>query len=122
MYQYAEITFLIALEEIAQLIFHFQLEQALLNQKQQQLEADLAKKERDRLEEMRKREQNRIMEVYNIKIVACLTHISQWTIPLLSVQFSWDGGARWRNGRASDSESRGPGFDPHCWHRFALIP
>ena len=24
---------------------------------------------------------------------------------------SW--GARWRSGRASDSESRGPGFDPH---------
>ena len=93
-----------ALEEIAQLIFHFQLEQALLNQKQQQLEADLAKKERDRLEEMRKREQNRIMEVYKIEIVSCLTHISQWTIPLLSVQFSWDWGGQWGSGRASDSE------------------
>ena len=26
-------------------------------------------------------------------------------------------GARWRSGRASDSESRGPGFDPHRRHR-----
>ena len=41
----------------------FQLEQALLSQKQLQMEADLAKKEKERLEEMRKREQNRIMEV-----------------------------------------------------------
>ena len=40
-----------------------QLEQSLLSQKQMQLEADLAKKEKDRLEEMRRREQNRIMEV-----------------------------------------------------------
>ena len=26
-------------------------------------------------------------------------------------------GARWRSGRASDSESRGPGIDPHRRHR-----
>ena len=25
-------------------------------------------------------------------------------------------GAWWRSGRASDSESRGPGFDPHRSH------
>ena len=25
-------------------------------------------------------------------------------------------GVRWRSGRASDSESRGPGFDPHKLH------
>ena len=27
-------------------------------------------------------------------------------------------GVRWRSGRASDSESRGPGFDPHKRRRF----
>ena len=43
-----------------------QLEQAILNQKQQQIEADLAKKEKERLEEMRRREQNRIMEVMSL--------------------------------------------------------
>ena len=46
----------------------------MLNQKQQQLEADLAKKERERLEEMRKREQNRIMEVNNITKKSELSH------------------------------------------------
>ena len=33
-----------------------------------QLEADLAKKEKDRLEEMRRREQNRIMEVMTLTV------------------------------------------------------
>ena len=27
-------------------------------------------------------------------------------------------GARWRSGRASGSESRAPGFDPHSRHRI----
>ena len=30
-------------------------------------------------------------------------------------------GARWRSGRASDSESRGPGFDPHKRHRVVSL-
>ena len=30
-------------------------------------------------------------------------------------------GARWRKGRASGSESRGPGFDPHRRHRVASL-
>ena len=29
-------------------------------------------------------------------------------------------GARWRSGRASDSESRGPEFDLHMRHRVSL--
>ena len=29
------------------------------------------------------------------------------------VPSQWPGGARWNSGRASDSESRGPEFDPH---------
>ena len=31
------------------------------------------------------------------------------------------GGARWRSGRASDSESRGPGFEPHKRHRVVSL-
>ena len=27
----------------------------------------------------------------------------------------------WRSGRASDSESRGPGFDPHKRHRVVSL-
>ena len=30
-------------------------------------------------------------------------------------------GARWRSGRASDSESRGPGFEPHKRHRVVSL-
>ena len=30
-------------------------------------------------------------------------------------------GARWRSGRASDSESRGLGFDPHKRHRVVSL-
>ena len=30
-------------------------------------------------------------------------------------------GARWRSGRASDSESRGHGFDPHRHHRVVSL-
>ena len=30
-------------------------------------------------------------------------------------------GAQWRSGRASDSESRGPGFDPHRRHRVVSL-
>ena len=30
-------------------------------------------------------------------------------------------GARWCCGRASDSESRGPGFDPHKRHRVVSL-
>ena len=30
-------------------------------------------------------------------------------------------GARWRSGRASDSESRGPGFDPRMRHRVVSL-
>ena len=30
-------------------------------------------------------------------------------------------GARWRSGRASDSESRGPGFDPHKRHSVVSL-
>ena len=30
-------------------------------------------------------------------------------------------GARWRSGRASDSESRDPGFDPHRRHRVVSL-
>ena len=30
-------------------------------------------------------------------------------------------GARWRSGRASASESRGPGFDPHRRHRVVSL-
>ena len=30
-------------------------------------------------------------------------------------------GARWRSGRASDSESRGPWFDPHRRHRVVSL-
>ena len=29
-------------------------------------------------------------------------------------------GAQWHSGVASDSESRGPGFDPQWWHRCGL--
>ena len=42
--------------------------------------------------------------------LVCQTHI------LLSVV-----GARWRSGRALDSESRGPGFDPHKRHRVVPL-
>ena len=35
--------------------------------------------------------------------------------------FSETKGARWRSGRASDSESRGPGFDPHKRHRVVSL-
>ena len=31
-----------------------------------------------------------------------------------------DEGVWWRSGRVSDSESRGPGFDPHSWHPVVL--
>ena len=30
-------------------------------------------------------------------------------------------GALWPSGRASDSESRGPGFDPHKGHRVVSL-
>ena len=30
-------------------------------------------------------------------------------------------GVRWRSGRASDSESRGPGFDPHRRHHVVSL-
>ena len=30
-------------------------------------------------------------------------------------------GARWHSGRKSDSESRGPGFDPHKRHRVVSL-
>ena len=30
-------------------------------------------------------------------------------------------GAWWHSGRASDSESRGPGFDPHKRHRVVSL-
>lgn len=43
--------------------FFSQLEKSILDLKQQQQEADLAKREKERLEEMRRREQSRIMEV-----------------------------------------------------------
>ena len=29
--------------------------------------------------------------------------------------------AWWHGGRASDSESRGPGFEPHWWHRVVSL-
>ena len=37
-------------------------------------------------------------------------HIVQFFIQLIK-------GAQWRSGRASDSKSRGPEFDPHKRHR-----
>ena len=30
-------------------------------------------------------------------------------------------GARWRSGRASDSESRGPGYNPQRRHHFVSL-
>ena len=32
-----------------------------------------------------------------------------------------DKGARWPSGRASDSESNGPGFEPHKGHRVVFL-
>ena len=37
-------------------------------------------------------------------------------VPVLS-----DEGARWRSGSASDSESRGSGFDPHRRHHVVSL-
>ena len=42
------------------------------------------------------------------------THVTKYQINLGT-------GARWRSGRASDSESRGHGFDPHKRHRVVSL-
>ena len=45
----------------------------------------------------------------------------------MTITVDWDvkhqlnSGARWRSGRASDSESTGPGFDPHRPHRVVSL-
>jgi hypothetical protein len=49
-------------------IFVFKLEQSLLDQKEQQSQREKADKEIERLEEIRKREQQRILEVVLVYI------------------------------------------------------
>ena len=66
-----------------------------------------------------------IYSIYSIRKIRCSSYLIA-TILLIhkcheDLVMKIFQGAWWHSGRASDSESRGPGFDPHRRHRVMSL-